>query len=88
MEYLKETRPPQCFSVPLSSAMMVRRICAFRGRFTITMLNKFRMGMASAGRAAAHVGLLEEIEDGAYDALGRAVRRAAAVVRAAYAPEG
>ena len=90
MQYLEEGPSTGCFFCAAFIAEDVRaNLVLARDAFTITMLNKFPYGNGHLLVAPrGHAGLLEELEDGAYDALGRAVRRAAAVLRAAYAPQG
>ncbi len=90
MQYLEEVPSTGCFFCAAIAADDLRaRLVLARDEHTITMLNKFPYGNGHVLVAPrAHVGTLEDLDDAAYDALGRAVRRASTALRAAYAPEG
>jgi len=90
MQYLEEPPSPGCFfCAALESDDMRGHLVLGRDEHTITMLNKFPYGNGHLLVAPrAHVGRLEDLADDAYDALGRAVRKASSAFREAYAPEG
>ncbi len=90
MQYLETPPATGCFFCAGFSTDDLRghHVLA-RDAQTITMLNKYPYGNGHLLVAPrAHVGSLGELEDGAYDALSRAVRRASGVLGAALGPEG
>jgi ATP adenylyltransferase len=90
MAYLQEPPSAGCFfCAALASDDDRAHLVVARDAESITLLNKYPYGAGHLLVAPRrHVGLLEELPDGEYDRLMRAVRRAGVVLREAFAPEG
>lgn len=90
MAYLEEPPSSECFfCAALASGDDRAHLVVARDSNSITLLNKYPYGAGHLLVAPRrHVGLLEDLEDGEYDSLMRAVRRAGVGLREAFAPEG
>jgi ATP adenylyltransferase len=90
MQYLEESAPPGCFFCAAgTSDDVVAHLLVASEAHALTMLNKYPYGHGHLLVAPSrHVASPEELTDDEYDALMRAVRRAARALRAAFNPEG
>jgi ATP adenylyltransferase len=90
MQYLEEPARSGCFfCAALGSDDERAHLVLVREAEAVIMLNKFPYGHGHLLVAPRrHVGRLDELADAEYDALQRAVRRAAVGLTAAFEPEG
>ena len=90
MAYIAEPAPDGCFfCAALASDDERAHLVVAREAHAVTLLNKYPYGSGHLLVAPRrHVALPEELTESEYDALMRAVRRAALALRAAFAPEG
>ncbi len=91
-QYLEAPPAASCFfcaALGARDSELRAHLVLARDEWSVTMLNKFPYGNGHLLVAPrGHVGRLEDLDDGAYDGLSRALRRASAALRGAYAPEG
>jgi len=90
MQYLEEPSPAGCFfCIATTGVDTAAHLLVAREGGVLTMLNKYPYGHGHLLVAPfRHVASPEDLTDGEYDALMRAVRRAARTLRAAFKPEG
>jgi ATP adenylyltransferase len=90
MQYLEEPATAGCFfCAAVASNDAAAHLVVARDAGTVTMLNKYPYGHGHLLVAPLrHVASPEDLADGEYDGLQRAVRSAARVLRRAFDPEG
>lgn len=90
MQYLEEPPPAGCFfCAALASDDDRAHLLLVRDAHAVILLNKYPYGHGHLLVAPSrHLGRLEELADGEYDALMRAVRRAAVALAEAFSPQG
>ena len=90
MQYLEEPARSGCFfCAAVESDDERAHLVLAREAEAVVMLNKFPYGHGHLLVAPRrHAGRMEELTDPEYDALQRAVRRAAVALTAAFKPEG
>jgi ATP adenylyltransferase len=90
MAYLEEQPATGCFFCAAFTTDDPRgQLVLARDAHAVVMLNKFPYGNGHLLVAPReHVGRLEDLPDGAFDALMATVRRAATALRATFQPEG
>lgn len=90
MQYLEEAPSSGCFfCAAVTSDDAAAHLMVARDHAAVTLLNKYPYGHGHLLVAPLrHVASPEDLTDVEYDALMRALRRAAGALRAAFAPEG